>query len=207
MDAADEQQNNITQDVGVDNFEITPSNPVPMPPELPLVSAVTPALAVEQGVRRSTRVHQSVRRYEPLMTGKRYVYASAQQQKYEHLFTLMEEEAPEFDPRVMEFIFTQLTIKAAKNLWGDDVMKASEKEMKQLHWQKSFQPMHWSELNEEQCRTVLESHIFLQKKRTGEVKAWIVAGSNRQQGYIDKEEASSPTVCNQICSVVLHHRC
>ena len=54
VDAADEQQNGISQDVGIDDFEITPSNPVPMPLELPLVSAVTPALAVEEGVRRST---------------------------------------------------------------------------------------------------------------------------------------------------------
>ena len=197
VDAADEQQNGITQDVGVDDFEIMPSDPVPLPPELPLVSAVTPALAVEQGVRRSTAVRQSVHRYEPSMTDKRYGYTSVQQQKYEHVFTLMEEEAPEFDPQVVEFIFTQLTLKAVKNLWGDNAIKAAEKEMKQLHWQKSFQPVHWSELNEEQHRTVLESHIFLQKKRTGEVKVWIVASGNRQRGYIDLEEASSLTVATE----------
>ena len=71
--------------------------------------------------------------------------------------------------------------------------------MKQLHWCKSFWPMHWSELNEEQRKTVLESHIFLQKKRTGEVKARMVAGSNRQRGYIDKEEASSQQLLLSLC--------
>ena len=103
----------------------------------------------------------------------------------------MEEEALEFDLQVVEFIFSQLALKAAKNQWGDDAMKASEKEMKQLKWWKSFQPVHWSELNEEQRRTVLKSHICLQKKRTSEVKAWMKAGSNRQWRYIDKEKVSS----------------
>ena len=46
-------------------------------------------------------------------------------------------------------------------------------------------------------KTVLESHIFLQKKRTREVKAHMVAGSNRQCRYIDKEEASSLTVATE----------
>ena len=48
---------------------------------------------------------------------------------------------------------------------------------------------------------MLESHIFLKKKRTGEVKGRAVAGGNKQRGYIDKEDASSPTVA--IESVIL----
>ena len=98
-------------------------------------------------------------------------------------------------------MFNQLTIKAAMKLWGDEALKASEKEMKQLHWQRSFQPVRWIDLTEEQRKTMLESHIFLQKKRTGEVKARMVAGGNRQRGYIDKEDATSPTVTTK--SVIL----
>jgi len=39
-----------------------------------------------------------------------------------------------------------------------------------------------------------ESHIFIIQKRLGEIKGRTVAGGNKQQGYIDKEDASSPTV-------------
>ena len=48
---------------------------------------------------------------------------------------------------------------------------------------------------------MLKSHIFLKQKRTGEVKGRAVAGGNKQRGYIDKEDASSPTVA--IESVIL----
>jgi hypothetical protein len=41
---------------------------------------------------------------------------------------------------------------------------------------------------------VLEFHIFVERKRNGILKAQQVAGGNKQQGYITKEDASSPTV-------------
>ena len=47
----------------------------------------------------------------------------------------------------------------------------------------------------------MESHIFVKKKRLGEVKARKVAGGNKQRDFIDKEDASSPTVTQD--SVVL----
>jgi hypothetical protein len=40
----------------------------------------------------------------------------------------------------------------------------------------------------------LESHIFIERKHDGILKAQQVAGGNKQQGYITKEDASSPTV-------------
>jgi len=48
---------------------------------------------------------------------------------------------------------------------------------------------------------VLESHIFLTQKRTGEIKGRTVAGGNKQRNYIEKEDASSPTVATE--SVIL----
>jgi hypothetical protein len=66
--------------------------------------------------------------------------------------------------------------------------------MKQLHWQNSFKPMHWKSLTAEQCEKVLGSHIFIERKRDGILKAQQVAGGNKQQGYITKVDASSPTV-------------
>jgi hypothetical protein len=47
----------------------------------------------------------------------------------------------------------------------------------------------------------LESHIFVKKKRSGEVTARKVAGGNKQCDFTDKEDASSPTVTQD--SVVL----
>ncbi len=71
------------------------------------------------------------------------------------------------------------------------------KEMKQLHWQNSFIPMHWKSLTAEQCKNVLESHIFVERKQDGLLKARQVAGGNKQQGYITKEDASSPTLSSE----------
>ncbi len=39
--------------------------------------------------------------------------------------------------------------------------------MKQLYWRNTFKPVGWSEFTAKQNETVLESHIFLSKKRTG----------------------------------------
>ena len=73
--------------------------------------------------------------------------------------------------------------------------------MNQLHWRNSFRPIKWTELSSKQRETILESHIFIKKKRTGEVKGRTVAGGNKQRDYIDKEESSSPTVATE--SVIL----
>jgi hypothetical protein len=73
--------------------------------------------------------------------------------------------------------------------------------MKQLHWRNTFKPVRWSELTSKQKETTLESHIFLTKKQTGEIKGRTVAGGNKQRAYIQKEDASSPTVATE--SVIL----
>ncbi len=44
---------------------------------------------------------------------------------------------------------------------------------------------------------MLESHIFVERKQDGSLKAQQVAGGNKQQGYITKEDASSPTVSSE----------
>ncbi len=57
--------------------------------------------------------------------------------------------------------------------------------------------MHWKSLTAKQCKKVLESHIFVERKQNGLLKARQVAGGNKQQGYITKEDASSPTVSSE----------
>ena len=153
--------------------------------------------------RRSTRVRTQATSYQPSMKGKSYQYAATQlaqveaNKQLEILLAQLEEHAEEVDPRVIQTVMTQLTLKAAIKTWGNDAVIAAESEMKQLHWRNSFRPVKWNDLNERQRSMILESHIFMKMKKTGEIKGRTVAGGNKQRGYIDKEESSSPTVATE----------
>jgi hypothetical protein len=64
------------------------------------------------------------------------------------------------------------------------------------------------ELTTEQQTKILQSHIFIGQKRTGESKARMVAGGNTQRGHVTKEESSSPTVSTKavlLTSIVNAH--
>jgi len=141
------------------------------------------------GTCRSMRNKMQIKAYVPSMTGKSYQYAATQLAQTKN------------DPRVVEMVFTQLTLKAALKTWGSRASIGAESEMKQLHWRNSFRPVRWSELADQQKKTLLESHIFMKEKRDGTIKGRMVAGGNKQRGYIDKEESSSPTVATE--SVIL----
>jgi hypothetical protein len=101
------------------------------------------------------------------------------------------------EPDVVAAIMTQLSLKAGLKAWGKQAQKAVHSEMKQLHFRDTFNPMRWSELTHTQRQSVLESHMFLKEKRTGEIKGRTVAGGNKQRDFISKEEASSPTVATE----------
>jgi hypothetical protein len=94
-------------------------------------------------------------------------------------------------------VMSQVSHKAALKKWGKEAEESIGKEMKQLHWRNSFKPMHWKTLTAEQRKQILESHVFVERKRDGILKARTVAGGNKQRGYILKEDASSPTVSNE----------
>jgi hypothetical protein len=80
-------------------------------------------------------------------------------------------------------VIAQVSLKAALKKWGREAEESVGKEMKQLHWQNFFMSMHWKSLTAEQCKKGLESHIFVERKRDGSLKARQVAGGNKQQGY------------------------
>jgi hypothetical protein len=61
-------------------------------------------------------------------------------------------------------VMAQVLLKAALKKWGREAEESVGKEMKQLNWQNSFKPMHWKSLTAEQCKKVLESHIFVERK-------------------------------------------
>jgi hypothetical protein len=88
-------------------------------------------------------------------------------------------------------------LKAGLKAWGQKAHDAARNEMKQLHMRDTFKPKHWRELSPIQRQMVLESHMFLKEKRDGKTKARTVAGGNKQRGYIQKEDASSPTVATE----------
>ena len=98
---------------------------------------------------------------------------------------------------VVGIVMAQVLLKATLKKWGREAEESVGKEMKQLHWRNSFKPMHWQSLTADQWKQVLESHIFVERKQDGVLKAQQVTGGNKQWGYIMKEDASSPTVSSE----------
>ena len=88
----------------------------------------------------------------------------------------------------------QLSLKAALREWGNGAKVAGEKEVNQLHWREMFVPRQMSELNADQQSKILQSHMLIVQKQTGETKARMVEGGNTQRGHVTKEESSSPTL-------------
>ena len=134
------------------------------------------------------------------MQGNRYQYAAAQLANgvlYPDAHMYLQGDFYQYDIDIVETVMTQLSLKAALKQWGNDAKLAAEAEAKQLHWRKSFQPVHRKDLTEMQRKQILESHIFVVKKRCGKVKARKVAGGNKQRDYVSKEDASSPTVATE----------
>jgi hypothetical protein len=72
---------------------------------------------------------------------------------------------------IIGMVMAQVSLKAAIKKWGREAEESVGKEMKQLHWQNSFKPMHWESLTAEQHKKVLESHIFVERKQDGILKA------------------------------------
>ena len=58
-------------------------------------------------------------------------------------------------------------------------------------------PKHYAQLTDDEKSKVLESHMFIIKKGTGETKARLVGGGNKQREYLTKEDSSSPTVATE----------
>jgi hypothetical protein len=102
-----------------------------------------------------------------------------------------------YSSKVVAMVMTQLSLKAALKQWGKDAKVAVEAKAKQLHRCNSFKPAHWKDVNKEKRKQILKSHVFVKKKRTGQIKARKVAGGNKQRDFISKENASSPTVATE----------
>jgi hypothetical protein len=190
-----------------DNLQVEQSHQLPSP-GIPIAAAIPAPIEVSApdktaGVRRSTRVKfQPKQDYVPSMSGSsKYAYTVTQLETqgvlhpYAHMF--FQRDMYRAEPDVAAAIMTQLSLKAGLKAWGGKAQKAVHSEMKQLHFRDTFNPMRWNELTHAQKQSVLESHLFLKEKRTGEIKGRTVAGGNKQRDLITKEEATSPTVATK----------
>ena len=59
-------------------------------------------------------------------------------------------------------------------------------EMKQLHFRNTFETRHRSDLTKKEKAELLESHMFLKKKRDRNIKGRTVAGGNKHRDFISK---------------------
>ncbi len=203
------QANQAPQIVEIDDLDIPQPDPalieqveeptVPQPEQDELPPVAQPVETT--GLRRSTRVSNKPKKYEPTMTGTKYSYAVMQLETQgvlnpdAHMF--VQEDFYQADPDVVASVMTQLSLKSGLKEWGDKAYEAVSLEMKQLHFRNTFKPKRWSKLSKIQRQTVLESHMFLKEKRDGKIKGRTVAGGNKQRDYISKEDASSPTVATE----------
>ena len=69
--------------------------------------------------------------------------------------------------------------------------------MKKLHFRDTLKPSHYRELNEDQKKSILESHMFFKEKRDGTIKVRTMAGGNKQRDFIPKKYSNSPTVATE----------
>jgi hypothetical protein len=124
------------------------------------------------------------------MSGKSYAYMQLG-------LLFLQDTWHKYSSKVVEIVMTQLSLKAALKQWGKDAKAAVEAEAKQLHWRNSFRPVHWKDVNKKRRKQIIELHVFVKKKHTGQIKARKVAGGNKQRDFTRKENASSPTVATE----------
>ena len=97
----------------------------------------------------------------------------------------------DIEPVVLQHIFTQLSLKHGLKEWKEKGQDAITKELKQLHFYNTFEPLDPSMLTKSEWECVIESHLFLKLKHDTTVKGQMVAGGDKQCSYIPKEKAAS----------------
>ena len=164
--------------------------------------AGVPTEEPRESLRRSTRIKFKPSTYTPSLKGKAYV--ATQQEILLHPNSHLESSIFQdyVEPSIMALIMTQLSMKKGLRSWGNAAKKAIHKEVKQMHLRDTFKPMRFHELTDEQKAQILESHLFLTKKRVdGDIKGRLVAGGDKQRDFVTKEDSSSPTATTE--SVIL----
>jgi hypothetical protein len=94
---------------------------------------------------------------------------------------------------VAHCVMKQCSMKAGMKNFKEGGKKAAFKELCQLHFQDTFEPIHPKDLTPEERQEALESHAFCKEKQDQTVQGRVVAGGNKQRGKIDRLDASCPT--------------
>ena len=90
-----------------------------------------------------------------------------------------------------------MSLKVGLQTFGNDGVRAVEKEMRQLHNPGVMIPVQKESLTSEQQKEALVYLMFLKRKRCGKVKGHGCADGGKQRAYIAKEEATAPTVSTE----------
>jgi hypothetical protein len=159
-----------------------PQPPEPIKPEVSDQGASTPP-------GRSMRTHTKPQRLIPSHHGKSYDTTAG-------VTTHLIHPEAHIDPNytlVAHIVMVQYSMKAGMKQFKQRGEDAVSKELSQLHFRDTFEPINLKDLTNEERKEVLESHLFLKEKRDATVKGRMVTDGNKQRGMIEKLDASSPT--------------
>lgn len=88
----------------------------------------------------------------------------------------------------------QMSMKKGLKLFKEDGERAVSSELQQLHDMNAIEPVKWDTLSRQEKSKVLNYLMYLKRKRCGRIKARGCADGRKQRLYMNKEDASSPTV-------------
>ncbi len=74
------------------------------------------------------------------MSGKSYAYTQLG-------LSFLQDMRCKYSSKVVEMVMTQLSLKSALRQWGEAAKVAVEAKAKQPHWQNSFMPVHWKDVD------------------------------------------------------------
>ncbi len=165
-------QADLTSSVEINDLDLSP------PQEPALIEPAKP-----DQPRRSGQERKAMQKYAPSMSDKSYAYTQLG-------LLFLQDTWYKYSSKVVEIVMTQLSLKVALKQWGKDAKAAVEAEAKQLHWRKSFRPVHWKDVDKERWKQIIELHVFVKKKRTGQIKARKVAeGNSRETSSANRVQA------------------
>ncbi len=137
--------------------------------------AVAETASTKEGMAAcSTWNKKQLKKYIPSMQGNKYQVALAQittslgssktSMAYAMISVKLMNKGTHQRADVVGMVMAQVPLKAALKKWGREAEESIGKEVKQLHWQNTFKPMHWKSLTAKQCKKVLESLNFIERK-------------------------------------------
>lgn len=109
---------------------------------------------------------------------------------------------PGLEP-LISVVLTQYGMKKGLKLFGEEGDSAIQAEMQQIHDREVMIPRSPVSLNRAERRKALRYLMFLKKKRDGKVKGRGCADGRKQRLYIDKCDASSPTISTEAVFLII----